>query len=113
MDGYIFSTLGMLTDVEEAPENIAGGISEAYGYLKDCKGFDDNSDGKRSRLMVAQLLVAECYGTGASMISNAFVGNAISVIKAQQIAAMITIISNVLSAVLGAVADSKSAEKDS
>ena len=45
------------------------------------------------------------------MVSNAFVGNAISVIKAQQIATMITVVSNVLSAVLGAVADNKSEEK--
>lgn len=111
-DGYIFSSLGMLTDIDEAPENVVKNILEAYECLKDCKGFDNNSDGKQRRLLVAALLIAECYGTGATMISNAFVGNAISVIKAQQIATTITVISNVLSAVLSAAADNKSSETD-
>ena len=111
-DGYIFSTLGMLTGACEAPESIINGIFEAYEYLKDCKGFDDNADGKKQRLMVAELLIAELYGTGATMVSNAFVGNALSIIKAQQIATMITVISNVLSAVIGVVADNKSTETD-
>ena len=111
-DGYVFSSLGMLIDIDEAPESIAGEIFEAYEYLKDCKGFDDNSDGKKQRLMVAELLTAELHGTGATMISNAFVGNALTTIKAQQIATMITVTSNVLSAVLGVVADHYSTESD-
>ena len=102
----------MLTGACEAPESIINGIFEAYEYLKDCKGFDDNADSKKQRLMVAELLIAELYGTGATMVSNAFVGNALSIIKAQQIATMITVISNLLSAVIGAVADNKSTETD-
>ena len=109
-DGYIFSSLGMLIDIDEAPDRIVGGIWEAYEYLKDCKGFENNAEGKKERLMVAELLVAECYGTGTTMISNAFVGNALSIIKAQQIATMITVISNVLSAALGVVADNMKTE---
>lgn len=38
-------------------------------------------------------------------ISNAFVNSALGIIKAQQIAAMITVISNVLPAILGAVSE--------
>ena len=62
--------------------------------------------------MFAQLLVASSYGTGSSMINNAFINTALSVIKAQQVAAMITVFSNVLSAVLGAVADKSGSEND-
>ena len=111
-DGYIFSSLGMLIDIDEAPESIVEGIFEACEWMKDCKGFENNAEGKRQRLMVAELLIAELYGTGATMISNAFVGNALSIIKAQQIATTITVITNLLSAVIGAVADNKSTETD-
>lgn len=111
-DGSVFSSLAMLTGTDEAPETIAGEIQEADEFLKDCKLFENNSENKKQRLMIAELLVASSCGTGSSMINNAFVNTALSVIKAQQIAAMITVFSNVLAGILSATADA-STETDS
>ena len=47
------------------------------------------------------------------MINNALINNALSVIKAQQTATMITVVSNLLSAVLGVVADKSSTGSES
>ena len=104
-DGSVFSSLAMLIGTGEAPEVIVREIQEADEFLKSCKLFEDKSENKKQRLMFAELLVASSYGTGSSMINNAFVNAALSVIKAQQVAAMITVFSNVLAGVLGAVAD--------
>ena len=112
-DGYIFSSLGTLIGINAEPETIVDEILEAYEYLKCCKEFDDKSDGKKQRLMIAVLLAADSYGTGASMIRNAFINNALSVIKTQQIAAMINVIANAAAAVLGAIADKNSTESGS
>ena len=62
---------------------------------------------------IAFLFLWNIYGTGSSMINNTFVNTAISVIKAQHISTMISIFSNVLSGVLGAVADKGKYEKSS
>ena len=115
-DGSVFSTLAMLIGIDETPEFIVGEILEADEFLKNCKLFEDKSENKKQRLMFAELLVASSYGTGSSMINNTFVNTAISVIKAQQVAAMISVFSNLLSGVLGAVADkgdSKSSSDES
>ncbi len=104
-DGAVFSTLAMLIGIDETSEIIVGEIQEAEEFLKSSKLFEGKSEDKKQCLMFAELLVASSYGTGSSMINNAFVNTALSVIKAQQIATMITIFSNVLSGVLGAVAD--------
>ncbi|MCR4644657.1 MAG: DUF4003 domain-containing protein [Oscillospiraceae bacterium] len=107
-DGYVFSSLGMLIGMDAGPEQIVNEILAANAFLKANRIFDEKQEGLRQRLMLAELLVAESYGTGNSMIRNAFINNALSVIKAQQVATVITVISNVLPAVLGAVT-----EKDS
>ena len=75
------------------------------------KEFEDKSEDKKNRLMFAELLVASNYGTGSSIVNNAFINSAFGIIKAKQIAAMISVISNVLPAVLGALADKDSKEK--
>ena len=114
-NGSVFSSLALLIGTNEAPEVIAGEIQEADEFLKSCKLFKEKTglEDKKQRLLFAQLLVASCYGTASSMINNALINTALSVIKAQRIATMITIFSNVLSAVLGAVADKHSTEEDS
>lgn len=112
-DGYVFSSLGLLTGADEEQEQIINEILETYEFLKDCKGFGDHSEGKKLRLLFAELLVADSYGAENAMINNAFINNALSVIKAQQIAAMITVVSNILSVALGAVADKDNTETDS
>ena len=58
--------------------------------------------------MFAVMLAAESFGMTSSVISNTFINNALGIIKAHQIATMITIISNVLPTVLGAIADKAS-----
>ena len=111
IDGSAFSVLAMLIGTDETPEAIVGEIKEADEFLKSCKLFKDKeSENKGNRLMFAELLVASSYGTGSPMINNAFVNTALSVIKAQQIAAMISVFSNVLAGILGAVADKNSSE---
>ncbi len=108
VDGYAFSSLGMLIGINEEPEVIAGEILGAYEFLKEKKIFGNDQDDKKQRLMFAELLAAQSLGTGTEVVSNAFINNAISVIKAKQTAAMISIISNVLPVVLGAVSGSDS-----
>ena len=88
-------------------------FDETYEFLKDCKGFGDNSESKKLRLLLAELLVADSYGTDNAMINNVFINNALSVIKAQQIATMVTVVSNILSVALSAVADKDNTETDS
>ena len=111
IDGSAFSVLAMLIGTDETPEAIVGEIKEADEFLKSCKLFKDKeSENKGNRLMFAELLVASSYGIGSPMINNAFVNTALSVIKAQQIAAMISVFSNVLAGILGAVADKNSSE---
>lgn len=110
--GYAFSALGALVGIDETPEVIAREIMEADDFLDGCKGFDEKSVNKNQRLMFAVMLVAESCGSSSSVISNTFINNALGIIKAKQIATMITIISNVLPTVLGAVADKASEKND-
>ena len=114
-DGSVFSTLALLINTNESPDVIVSEILEADEFLKSCKLFQEKSgaENKKQRLMFAQLLAASSYGTGSSMINNAFINTALSVIKTQQIAAMITVFSNVLSAVLSAAADHNSTQEES
>ena len=82
----------------------------------EVKCFDEKSVNKNQRLMFAVMLAAESCGSSSSVISNTFINNALGIIKAKQIATMITIISNVLPTVLGAVVDKasdKSEKKES
>ena len=110
--GYAFSALGALIGIDEAPEAIARDIMEADVFLDGCKGFDEKSVNKNQRLMFAIMLAAESCGSDSSVTSNTFINNALGIIKAKQIATMITIISNVLPTVLGAVLDNASEKND-
>jgi hypothetical protein len=110
--GYAFSALGTLIGIDEAPEAIAAEILEADTFLDGCKGFDEKSVNKNRRLMFAVMLAAESFEMASSVISNTFINNALGIIKAQKIATMITIISNVLPTVLGAVIDNVSEKND-
>ena len=62
--------------------------------------------------MFAVLLTAASCGADASVINNTFINSALGIIKAKHIAAMITIISNVLPSVIGAVANTDDTKKD-
>ncbi|MBP5363366.1 MAG: DUF4003 family protein [Ruminococcus sp.] len=110
--GYAFTALGALIGIDETAEVLAGDIIGAEEFLKSSKGFSENTIEKKHRLMFAVLLVAESYGTSSSMINNTFISSAFGIIKAKQIATMITIISNVLPGILGAVVDKKTTEDE-
>ena len=62
--------------------------------------------------MFAVLLTAASRGTDASVINNTFINSALGIIKAKHIAAMITIISNVLPSVIGAAAGGNDTKAD-
>ena len=111
-DGTGFSSLGMLIGIDEAPETIVGEIMETDEFLNGCKLFDTKSGYKTQQLLFAELLVASSRGASTSVISNAFINSSFGIIKAQQIAAMISVISNVLPAILGAAADTDNNEVD-
>ena len=110
--GYAFSALGSLVGIDEVPEIIASEIMEADTFLKECKSFDEKSVSKNQRLMFDVMLTAESFGMSSSVISNSFINSALGVIKAQKIAVMITIVSNILPTVLGAVVDKCSENSD-
>lgn len=110
--GYAFSALGTLIGIDEAPEMIAAEILEADTFLDGCKGFDEKSVSKNQRLMFAVMLTAESFGMSSSVISNTFINSALGIIKAKHIATIITVISNVLPPVLGAITDKASEEKE-
>lgn len=112
-NGTVFSSLAMLIHIDEAPEVIVSEILEADAFLKGTKSFFEKAEDKQQRLMFAELLTASSYGTSTSIISNAFINSAFGIIKAKQIAAVITLMSHVLSGILGAVADrNKNADDD-
>ena len=104
-EGYAFIALGTLTGIEETEEILADQIIETDQYLKGLKAFQGKSVEDTHRLMTAEILVAESYGMGASLIGNTFINSALGIIKANQIAAMISLIANVLPPVLSALAD--------
>ncbi|MBP0966920.1 MAG: DUF4003 family protein [Oscillospiraceae bacterium] len=110
--GYVFFSLGTLTGIDETTETLVNEIMEANEFLKSCKGFDEKSMDKKDRLMFAVLLTAGSFGTSAAMINNTFISSAFGIIKAKQIATMITILSNVLPPVIGAVTDRDNTETD-
>lgn len=101
-DGYVFSSLGTLAELDETAETLVREIMEAEEFLKDCKGFDEKSMDKKHRLMFAVILTAESCRTGASMVKGTFINSALGIIRSKQIATMITIIANVLPSVVGA-----------
>lgn len=104
--GAVFSSLALLIGIDEAPEVIAREIMETYEFLDGRKLFDIKSGDKTQRLLFAELLAASSHGACSAMISNAFINSAIGILKAQQIAAVISVISNVLPTVLSAVSGS-------
>ena len=110
--GHVFFALGTLAGIDDTAENIVSEILEAEAFLKNCRGFDEKSIDRKDRLMFAVLLTAASCGADASVINNTFINSALGIIKAKHIAAMITIISNVLPSVIGAVANTDDTKKD-
>lgn len=104
-EGYAFTALGTLTGIEETAEMLADQIIETDQYLKGLKAFDKKSVEETHRLMTAEILVAESHGMGASLLGNTFINSALGIIKANQIAAMLSLIANVLPPVLSVLAD--------
>ncbi|MCR4645649.1 MAG: DUF4003 domain-containing protein [Oscillospiraceae bacterium] len=57
--GEVFFSLGMLIGMEEEPEYIVRAILDTYAYLKGNSIFDEKPEGKKQRLMFAELLVTD------------------------------------------------------
>ena len=109
--GYAFISLGTFVNVDADPEVLVKEILEADAYLSGLKGFDEKNLQKNYILMFAIILVSECYGTGMSIANSISVSTVLSVIKVQKLVTMITVLSNVLPSVLGAVMDKSDAEE--
>ena len=111
-DGYVFISLGTLAGIDESADFLADEILEADGFLKGIAGFDEKSMDKKHRLMFAVMLAAGSCGADTPMISSTFVSSALGIVRAKQIITMITVISNILPSVIGAVADRSKSETD-
>ncbi len=112
--GYSFLALCSLIHMDETAEDLISEIVDAEIYLSDSDGFcNNNSMDKSTRLLFAILLVAETYGSSSSMVSNSFINSAFGIIKAQQIASMISVMAQVLPAVLQVLAGLDSSDTDS
>ena len=109
--GYAFTALGTLVNVEAEPEALVRDILETDAFLSRLKRFDEKNLQKNYRLMFAIILVAESRGAGISIANSISVSTALSVIKVQKLVSTITLLSNVLPSVLGAVLDKSDSEK--
>lgn len=103
--GYAFTALGTLIHVDSDPEALVCEIIETDAFLKNIKGFDEKNLQKNYRLMFAIILVSESYGADTSTANSISVNTALSVIKAQKLVTMITVLSNVLPSVLSSIID--------
>ena len=99
-----FAAIGTLTDINLSPDELAGEILETDEFLKNQSGF--KSMDKSRRMMYATLLVADVYGKDAAIISNPLISNTLSIITAQRIAKIISIIGNIAPSIAGAIVDS-------
>ena len=107
------SSLGALIDLQLDTDSLVDEIIEAEAYLKTKSGFGDKIMEKKQRLMYAAIVVAGVCGRDTSVIGNAVITNTLSIIKAKQVATMISIIGNVAPAVLTSLIDEEEEEKDS
>lgn len=110
-DGYVFMALGTLVGIDAPAEELVSNIIAADAFLRECRGFDEKSVSKKDRLMFAVTLTAESYAASSAVVSNTFINSALGMVRAQKIATMITVISNILPSVLGALADHASGDK--
>lgn len=109
--GYALPALGILINSGESAETIANDIIEADKYLKNCKGFDEKAAEIGQRMMFAASLAAVSYEAASPAISNICIGSAFSIIKAKQVATMITVTGNILPALLEVILSSGSSDK--
>ena len=91
-----FAALGVLVDIDIEPGTLVDEIIEVSEYLKDKSGFSDNSMGAKKRLMYSAMLIADVYGSNSDIMSNSVLSNTISIITAQRISLMISIITTAL-----------------
>ena len=109
--GYAFTALGTLVSVDTDVEVLVKEILETDAFLSGLKGFDEKNVQMNYRLMFAIILVSESYGGSISIANSISVSTALSVIKVQKIVTMITVLSNVLPSVLGAIIDNSEAKE--
>ena len=102
ISGSGLSELGTLIDTDLEPEEIANEIIEANNSLKELKGFKDPTCDKNLREMYASMIVADVYGANKSAAGNSIISNTMALIRAQQIAKMISFVSSTAPTVVSA-----------
>lgn len=106
------SALGSLADVDIAPEILVNEIIEAEEFLKGQKGFDNKEIDTSRRFMCSVFVVAGIYGKQLEAAGNSVIVNTLSLIRAKQIAKMISVISSVAPNILTAVLPKDSTADD-
>lgn len=98
-DGTEFTSFGPLAETDAAVEALAEEIIEADAYLEENKVFSSSSD-KKTRLMIAAIIVSQSYGIVSPAAGNTFITGSLELIKAGQTALMVNIILNVAPSML-------------
>ena len=102
-DGTEFTSFGPLAEIDAAGEVLADEIVVADAYLEENKVFSSSSD-KKTRLMIAAILVSQSYGIVSPAAGNTFITGSLELIKAGQTALMVNIILNVAPSMLSSCA---------
>lgn len=105
------SSLGSLIDADTDPDTLVNEIIDAEEYLKSMKVFPSKDMDRKKRFMYSAPIVAGVYSRSTDSINNSVVSNTVSIIRASQVAKMISIISSVAPNVLAAVIPDPSEEE--
>ena len=101
--GYVVSSLGSLIDADIEPDKLAQEIVEAEQYLKKQKGFADGTMDKKTRVLYAALLTSGVYGNSKKQAGNSAITNTLSIVWAQKIAKMISVLIQVAPTIASAL----------
>ena len=107
------SSLGALAALDISPEQLVDEIIDAEAFLKSQKGFNNKEIDASRRLIYSTLVVAAVYGKQLEAAGNSVIVNTLSVIRAKQIAKMISVICSVAPNVITAVLPEDSTAENS
>lgn len=104
--------LGTLADIDMSPVELADEIIAASELLKEKAGFGDKAVNKEQRMMYAAMLIACAYGQDPDVMSNPMISNTFSIITAKRIANTVSIIINLATEIIPALAGAAADKKD-